>query len=112
MRDCDIGAVFVADKGQLVSVLTDRDIVVRGIADKGDPSSIKVMDIDSKEVKTVKQNDRLDQAVKKMRSRAMRRMTVVDDRGRPVGMVAIGDLAVELDPRSGLADISAADPNR
>ena len=112
MRDRDIGAVLVADKGQLVGLLTDRDIVVRGIADKGDPSSTRVMDIVSKEVETVKPNDSVDQAVKKMRSMAVRRMPVVDDRGKPVGIVAIGDLAVDLDSRSALADISAADPNR
>ena len=112
MRDRDIGALLVADKGQLVGLLTDRDIVVRGIADKGDPSSTKVMDIVSKEVETVKPNDSVDQAVKKMRSKAMRRIPVVDDRGKPVGIVAIGDLAVDLDSRSALADISAADPNR
>jgi len=112
MRDRDIGALLVADRGQLVGLLTDRDIVVRGIAEKGDPSSTKVMDIVSKEVETVKPNDSVDQAVKKMRSKAMRRIPVVDERGKPVGIVAIGDLAVELDSKSALADISAADPNR
>jgi CBS domain-containing protein len=113
MRDRDIGAVLVADKGMLVGVLTDRDIVVRGIAGNGgDPSSVKVMDIVSKEVETVKQDEPVDKAVKTMRTKALRRMPVVDDRGKPVGMVAIGDLAVELDPKSALADISAADPNR
>jgi len=112
MRDRDIGAVLVADRGQLVGVLTDRDIVVRGIAEKGDPSSTKVMDIVSKEVETVKPNDSVDKAVKKMRSKAMRRIPVVDERGKPVGIVTIGDLAVDLDSKSALADISAAEPNR
>jgi len=112
MRDRDIGAVLVADRGQLVGVLTDRDIVVRGIAEKGDPSSTKVMDIVSKEVETVKPNDSVEKAVKKMRSKAMRRIPVVDERGKPVGIVTIGDLAVDLDSKSALADISAADPNR
>jgi len=113
MAEKDVGFVPVVDNsGAVVGVLTDRDIVVRGIADKGDPSSTRVMDIVSKEVETVKQNDSVDQAVKKMRSMAVRRMPVVDDRGKPVGIVAIGDLAVDLDSRSALADISAADPNR
>jgi len=112
MRDRDIGAVLVADRGQLVGVLTDRDIVVRGIAEKGDPSSTKVVDIVSKEVETVKPNDSVEKAVKKMRSKAMRRIPVVDERGKPVGIVTIGDLAVDLDSKSALADISAADPNR
>ena len=61
---------------------------------------------------TVKQNDSIDKAVRAMRSKAPRRMPVVDDRGKAVGMVAIGHLAVELDAKSALADISAADPNR
>src|SRR3982750_1672600 len=97
MRARDIGAGLAADKGQPVGLLTDRDIVVRGIADKDDPSSLKVMDIVSKEVETVKPNDPVEQVVRTMRSKALRRMPVVDDRGKPVGMVAIGDLAVELD---------------
>jgi len=112
MRDRDIGAVLVADRGHLVGVLTDRDIVVRGIAEKGDPSSTKVMDIVSKEVETVKPDDSVEKAVKKMRSKAMRRIPVFDERGKPVGIVTIGDLAVDLDSKSALADISAADPNR
>jgi CBS domain-containing protein len=112
MRDRDIGAVLVAERDQLIGVLTDRDIVVRGVADKSDPASLKVADILSKEVESVKAADSVDKAVKKMRSKALRRMPVVDDHGKPVGMVAIGDLAVELDSDSALADISASDPNR
>jgi CBS domain-containing protein len=113
MRDRDIGAVLVADDGgRLVGMLTDRDIVVRGIADKGDPSSTRLMDIVSKELETVTEKDPVDNAVKKMRSRAIRRIPVVDKAGKPVGMVAIGDLAVDLDSKSALADISASDPNR
>lgn len=113
MRNRDIGAVLVADNGQLVGVLTDRDIVVRRIAEKGgDPSSVRVMNIVSKEVETLMPSDPVDKAVKTMRSKALRRMPVVDDRGKPVGMVAIGDLAVDLDSKSALADISASDPKR
>jgi CBS domain-containing protein len=111
MRDRDIGAVLVADKGRLVGLVTDRDIVVRAMADKSDPMNCKVSDIVSKEVETVSPNDSVDKAVKLMRSKALRRVPVVDG-GKPVGVVAIGDLAVELDTKSALADISSADPNR
>lgn len=111
MRDRDIGAVLVADKGRLVGLLTDRDIVVRAVADKPDAMNIKVMDIVSKELETVSPDDSVDKAVKLMRSKALRRVPVVDG-GKPVGVVAIGDLAVELDSKSALADISSADPNR
>jgi CBS domain-containing protein len=111
MRDRDIGAVLVGDKATLVGLLTDRDIVVRGIAEKPDAPNMKVGDIVSKELETVAPNDSVDRAVKLMRSKALRRVPVVEG-GKPVGMVAIGDLAVELDPKSALAEISSADPNR
>src|SRR5436853_263577 len=94
MRDRDIGAVLVADRGQLVGLLTDRDIVVRAVADKADPASTMVKDIVSKELETVSPNDPVEKAVKLMRSKALRRVPVVEEDGKPVGMVAIGDLAV------------------
>jgi len=53
----------------------------------------------------------VDEAVRLMRERALRRLPVVE-RGEPVGIVTLGDLAVERDPDSALADVSASDPNR
>jgi len=111
MRDHDIGTVLVSDKDQLVGMLTDRDIVVRAVADKADVSAMKVDQIASKEITALAPEDPLDKAVKLMRSRAVRRFPVVKA-GKPVGVLTIGDMAVELDPKSALADLSAADPNR
>jgi len=111
MRDHDIGTVLVSDKNQLVGMLTDRDIVVRAVADKADVSAMKVDQIASKEITALAPEDPLDKAVKLMRSRAVRRFPVVKA-GKPVGVLTIGDMAVELDPKSALADLSAADPNR
>src|SRR2546430_11442208 len=111
MRDHDIGTVLVADKGQLVGMVTDRDIVVRGVAEKDDAVRMPVMAVASTEVTALTPNDSVDQAVKLMRSQAVRRFPVVDS-GKPVGILTIGDLVVELDPKSALAAISAADPNR
>ena len=111
MRDHDIGTVLVSDKNQLVGMLTDRDIVVRAVADKADVSAMKVDQIASKEITALAPEDPLDKAVKLMRSRAVRRFPVVNA-GKPVGVLTIGDMAVELDPKSALADLSAADPNR
>jgi len=113
MRDRDIGDVLVADDGgRLVGMVTGRDIFVRGIADRGDPSSTRLMDIVSKDLETVTEKDPVEKAIEKMRSKAIRRIPVVDVSGKPVGMLTIGDLAVDLDSRSALADISAADPSR
>ncbi len=111
MRDRDIGTLLITDKGNLVGVLTDRDIVVRAIADRGDPSKMTVEQIASKEVAALSPDDPLDKAVKLMRSRALRRFPVVKS-GKPVGIITMGDLAVGLDPKSALADVSAANPNR
>jgi len=111
MRDHDIGTVLVSDKNQLVGMLTDRDIVVRAVADKADVSAMKVDQIASKEITALAPEDPIDKAVKLMRSRAIRRFPVVKA-GKPVGVLTIGDMAVELDSKSALADLSAADPNR
>ena len=111
MRDHDIGTVLVADKGQLVGMVTDRDIVVRGLAEKDDAVRMPVMAVASTELTALTPNDSVDQAVKLMRSQAVRRFPVVDS-GKPVGILTMGDLVMELDPKSALAAISAADPNR
>ena len=111
MRDRDIGTVLVADKGQLVGVLTDRDIVVRGMAQADDATRMPIMEIASRELTALAPGDSVDKAVKLMRSHTLRRFPVVDS-GKPVGVITMGDLVRELDPQSALADISSADANR
>lgn len=110
MRDENIGAVLVTDSGQLRGLVTDRDLTVRVLADGGDVSGRTVAEACSGEVVAVAPDDDMDRAVHLMRSKALRRLPVVDN-GQPVGIVSLGDLAVERDPGSGLGDISAADPN-
>jgi CBS domain-containing protein len=110
MRDYDIGDLIVTDDSAPMGIITDRDIVVRAIADGRDISATEVGQVCSKDVSTVSPNDATDVAVTLMRTRAIRRLPVVSD-GRIVGIVGLGDMAVERDPRSALADISAATPN-
>ncbi|HEU4657324.1 MAG TPA: CBS domain-containing protein [Capillimicrobium sp.] len=110
MRDSDVGDVLVADGGELKGIVTDRDIVVRAIADGRDPSSTKVGDVVTEPVTTVTPDQSASDAARIMREKDVRRLPVVQD-GRPVGIVSIGDLAVELDDESALADISASSPN-
>lgn len=112
MREADIGDVLVlTGEGTLCGVVTDRDIAVRAVADGLDPARAKVDDICSHDLTAVSPDDDLEEAARIMRERAVRRLPVVED-GRPVGVVSIGDLAIERDPRSALADISAARGNR
>lgn len=107
MRDRDIGDVLVEDKGKLVGIVTDRDIVVRVIAEGKDPSTTRLVEGETCDLVTVSPEDDVDEVVDKMRTHAIRRIPVVEN-GSPVGIVSLGDLAVARDPRSVLGDISAA----
>lgn len=110
MRDQDLGAVLVTDGDELRGLVTDRDLVVRSLADGGDLEQITVAGVCSDDLVTVTPEDDLDRAIELMREHAVRRIPVVDH-GRPVGIVALGDLAMERDPDSALGDISVARPN-
>lgn len=111
MRQNDIGDVVVLDNGHIHGILTDRDIVIRAVAEGRDPSSTKLAEISSHDLTTVAPTDSIDTAVQLMRQKAIRRLPVVEN-GKPVGIVSIGDLARERDPQSALGDISSAAPNR
>ncbi|OEJ28514.1 oxidoreductase [Streptomyces agglomeratus] len=111
MRDEGIGAVLVAEGDELRGLVTDRDLAVRIVAREGDIADYSVADACSDELITVSLDDDLDRAVSLMRQHAVRRLPVVED-GLPVGIVSLGDLAVEHETDSALADISAADPNQ
>jgi CBS domain-containing protein len=113
MRDGNFGTVIVVKGkgGSVCGVVTDRDIVVRAVADGRDPKAVKLAEICSGDVTTVSPDETVDNVVKLMREKAIRRVPVVED-GRPVGVVSLGDLAKEMDEGPALADISAAPPNR
>ncbi|GHH91819.1 CBS domain-containing protein [Streptomyces capillispiralis] len=110
MRDRDLGAVLVTDGDRLRGMVTDRDLVVRSLATGGDPEETTVAGACSEDLVTVGPDDDLDRAVRLMREHAVRRVPVVED-GRPVGVVSLGDVAMERDPESALGDISVARPH-
>jgi CBS domain-containing protein len=111
MRDFDIGAVIVLDNNQVCGIVTDRDIVVRAIAVGNYPATVKVGEICSRELTTVSPTDTVEDILRLMREKDIRRLPVVEG-NHPVGIVSLGDLAIERDPESVLGDISAAPPNR
>ena len=111
MRDSDIGDVVVLQGGEVGGIVTDRDIVVRGVAEGRDGESTSVGDVFTSGVETIAPDDSVDDALRKMREADIRRLPVVRD-GQPVGIVSLGDLAVESDTDSTLADISAASPDQ
>jgi CBS domain-containing protein len=103
--------VIVVEDEQLFGILTDRDIVVRVLAEGRDPETTPVGDICSRELTTVRPTDSVGDVVRVMREKAIRRLPVVEESGEVIGIVSIGDVAVERDRHSALADISAAPPN-
>ena len=111
MRDEDVGDVMVLESGQLRGILTDRDIVVRCVAEGGDPDTMRAGDVCSSELVTVPRQSSLKDAVHAMRTATVRRLPVVEGED-VVGVVSMGDLARAMDERSALADVSGAEPNR
>jgi CBS domain-containing protein len=111
MREADIGDVIVLDDGdEICGIVTDRDIVVRTVAEGQDPSQARLGDICTRDPATLSPEDSVGDAVRLMTDKAIRRLPIVES-GKPVGIVSLGDLAVSHDPESGLADISAAPAN-
>ncbi|MFC3572562.1 CBS domain-containing protein [Streptomyces yaanensis] len=110
MRDQNIGAVLVTEGDELRGLVSDRDLVVRALAEGADPEETTVARACSDDLITISPDEDLDRAVQLMREHHVRRIPVVEG-GHPVGIVSLGDLAIERDPGSALGDISAARPN-
>ncbi|MCE3287927.1 MAG: signal-transduction protein [Gaiellaceae bacterium] len=109
MKSDDVGSLPVLDGEQLAGMITDRDIVVRAIAEGKDPRGMPVREVASRELVRVNADDDLSSALQLMASQQVRRLPVVDDDGRLVGILAQADVAREAkDKDSGqmLQDIS------
>jgi CBS domain-containing protein len=109
MRDGAVGAVLVVDGDKLCGLVTDRDIVIRAVAESALPDS-PVGQVVSPDLVAIGADEETADAARVMQDNAVRRLPVLDD-GRIVGIVSIGDLAVSQGEDSALADISAAEPN-
>ena len=104
MRQEDVGPVPVVENGdRLAGIVTDRDIVLRVVAEGGDPQSTTVGEIMSRDLVTVDPDQPLDEALRLMARHQVRRLPVCEEDGRLVGIVAQADVATELgdDRRTG-----------
>jgi CBS domain-containing protein len=95
MKDDDIGSLPILDGEQLAGMVTDRDIVIRAVAEGKDPRGMPVREVASRELVTVNADEELSRALQLMASQQVRRLPVVDDDGRLVGILAQADVAVE-----------------
>ncbi|NKZ07761.1 CBS domain-containing protein [Actinomadura latina] len=111
MRDEGIGDVLVTYAGRLCGVVTDRDIVVRAVAESRDTSLTPLGDVCTAELTTVRPDDDTGTVARLMCEQAVRRLPVVDAEQRPVGIVSIGDLAMADGDGGPLGEISKAPPN-
>jgi len=110
MAASDSGDVIVLDNGTVCGILTDRDIAIRLVAQDKDPGTPVAEIVSDADLVTVAPNTSLTKAVQLIRDKAVRRLPVVQQ-GRVVGIVSLGDLAIERDQDSALADVSAARGN-
>jgi CBS domain-containing protein len=93
MRDEDVGLAPIVEGNRLVGTLTDRDIAMRVVAEGKDPESTKVTEIASTDLVTVDPQQGLDEALRLMAKHQVRRLPVVEEDGRLVGVVAQADVA-------------------
>ena len=115
MRDQDTGVVPVVDGKRIVGMVTDRDIVVRAIADGKNLDSVRVNEVMTKNVRSVKEDSTVDEVLSLMSNAEIRRVPVVNSSNEIVGIISLGDLAVNTnkDNKVGKAveNISEAPPN-
>jgi CBS domain-containing protein len=93
MESDDIGSLPILDGEQLAGMVTDRDIVIRAVAKGKDPRGMPVREVASRELVTVHANDDLSDALRLMASQQVRRLPVVDEDNRLIGIVAQADIA-------------------
>ncbi len=98
MKDEDVGAIPVVDEDELIGIVTDRDIVVRCIAEGKSPVDLTAEEIISENLETVTPGDDIERAARIMAQRQIRRLPVVEN-GQLVGMLSLGDIAVQWDEK-------------
>lgn len=118
MDELNVGVIPVCEGDKVVGMVTDRDIVVRGVAQKSDTRAMKLVDVMSTDVRCAHEEDDIDEVLSQMAQTQIRRMPVLDRDEQLVGIVSLGDIAAkdpedEQDIALSLGDISSpAEPDR
>jgi CBS domain-containing protein len=99
MMEEDVGVAPIVEGSRLIGTLTDRDVVVRVVAEGKDPQTVKVREVASTDLITVDPEQDLDEALRLMAQHQVRRLPVVEEDGRVVGVLAQADIAEEAKPK-------------
>jgi CBS domain-containing protein len=94
MREQHVGAILIVEAERPIGIVTDRDIVLRAVAEGRDLRATPIGDVMSRSVQVVRDDDKIDDAVNAIRAAGVRRIPIVDGKGKPVGMVTLDDLVV------------------
>jgi len=103
----DVGSLPVGENDRLIGMVTDRDIVCRGLAGGKDPSTLTARDVMTTGIVYCQADDDVGTAMDTMTKKKIRRLTVLDGNKRMVGMLSLGDLSHKTEPRQ-CADIMRA----
>lgn len=111
MRELDVGCLPVCEDDRIVGIVTDRDLAVRGIADGKDPVKTEVREVMTPGVVYAFADQEVEEVVRLMEGRRIRRVPVLNRQNRLVGIVALGDVAISSNPAfSGMALRDVSEP--
>jgi CBS domain-containing protein len=99
MRELDVGSLPVCDEGQLVGMITDRDITIRAVAKGSDPAAATVSEVMTPEVLWCFENEEVEEAARIMQKHQVRRILVLNEAKELVGITSLGELATATGDR-------------
>jgi CBS domain-containing protein len=97
MKDKDTGVVPVVDGRKIIGLITDRDIVIRGLAEGKDLGSVTITELMTKQIRSVRDDATVNEALELMSSAEVRRVAVVNKNDELVGIVSLGDISINTD---------------